>query len=487
MRKTAAAVAVAVLALAAATAARGDVVIRLKNGVEVRVPVAREDVASISFEDGGRPAAAPAQTPPAQTPPAQTPPAQTPSSQTPVKVTTPSAGYDQPPLPPGQAGPSGPQLPGASQFLPGAFGRAGAEAGGSGRVIRIGRGKQYERLGDVAGSLQNGDTVEIEAGLYINDFAELSASNLTLKGVGGRPHFRASVSPPNGKAIWVISGDDVTVDNIEFSGADVGDDNGAGIRAEGGKLTVRNAYFHHNEFGLLSANNPEQELTIANSEVGYNIRKDNYAHGIYVGDIKRFTLINSYVHHNHRGHQVKSRARETYILYNRLSDEDGVGSYLIDDSNCGTLVVLGNVLHKGANAENHTAISFGAEGCKGAGHRLYVGNNTYVNGSGSGSMVKNHSGDVGVMANNLVIGAGLYQGDMTDRNNVKGSLSDLVNPAAFDYRLKPGSSAIDKAAEPGRLGSFSLTPVQEYVHPMKARKRPAAGRLDVGAYEFVPR
>ena len=56
-----------------------------------------------------------------------------------------------------------------------------------------------------------------------------------------------------GKAIWVIAGDDVTVENITFSGARVPDQNGAGIRAEGKNLTVRSSRFYDNENGILAA------------------------------------------------------------------------------------------------------------------------------------------------------------------------------------------------------------------------------------------
>ncbi|MEN3951018.1 right-handed parallel beta-helix repeat-containing protein [Iodidimonas sp. SYSU 1G8] len=469
---------VAAAGLLLAPVAWGEMVIRLKNGVEIKVPVAQEDIASIGFEGGGK---SPAPQP-------QSAPAPAPAAPAPVKVTGASPAYAQPPIPPSEAAAaSGPALPGASTFKAGAFAPPGAATGSgeSGRVIQIGKGKQYERFGDVVSTLQNGDSVEIEGGLYINDFAEITASNIRIKGINGRPHFRASVSPPNNKAIWVVSGDNVTIDNIEFSGADVGDDNGAGIRAEGGKIIIRNSYFHHNEFGFLSANIPEQEVYIANSEFAYNLRKDNYAHGIYIGAIRKFTLVNSYVHHNHRGHQVKTRAAESFILYNRLTDEDGVGSYLVDASNCGKLVVMGNVLQKGSNAENHTAIAFGAEGCKGAGHKLQVVSNTYVNGLGSGPFIKNHSGDIGVMMNNLVVGGAMYEGSMTSKNNVASSISSFVNPAAFDYRLKPGADAIDKGADAGKLDGLSLTPSQEYVHPMKARKRVVNGKLDAGAYEFT--
>ena len=55
-----------------------------------------------------------------------------------------------------------------------------------------------------------------------------------------------------GKAIWVIQGDDTTVESVVFTGAAVVDKNGAGIRQEGKNLTVRRCYFHDNEDGILA-------------------------------------------------------------------------------------------------------------------------------------------------------------------------------------------------------------------------------------------
>ena len=248
-----------VAALGAASIARGDVIIKLKNGVEIKVPVAKDDIASITMEEGGKTAVTAPATPAA--PPAPVEPA------APAKPKE----YSQTPVSPDElAKAKGPELPEASSFKQGAFGK-GTATGGGGRIIHVGAGKDYERLGDVAGSLQNGDVVEIEGGLYLNDFAEISASDITLRGVNGRPHFRATAGPPNGKGIWVLSGDNVSVDNIEFSGAEVPDLNGAGIRYEGAKLDVRNSSFHHNQSGILTINRPDMVVEIRNSEFGYRI------------------------------------------------------------------------------------------------------------------------------------------------------------------------------------------------------------------------
>ena len=57
---------------------------------------------------------------------------------------------------------------------------------------------------------------------------ELATGSLETGSAGTRLH--------QDKAIWVIKGNNVLVENIEFFNARSSDDNGAGIRAQGARL-----------------------------------------------------------------------------------------------------------------------------------------------------------------------------------------------------------------------------------------------------------
>jgi len=92
--------------------------------------------------------------------------------------------------------------------------------------------------------------------------------------------FRPPDKTPGGKGIWVISGNDTVVENIEFSGAAVPDANGAGIRFEGVNLTVRNCYFHHNQNGILTNNQQVGELLVEYTEFGFNGDGSGQTHNI---------------------------------------------------------------------------------------------------------------------------------------------------------------------------------------------------------------
>ncbi|MGD2118261.1 MAG: right-handed parallel beta-helix repeat-containing protein [Chromatiales bacterium] len=352
----------------------------------------------------------------------------------------------------------------------------------SGRVWRVGPGLQYETPGQLRKLVRDGDTIEILPGTYLNDSVVWHRNRLTFRGVGGRPHlqFDAHGRIGNGKAIWVIGGDDVLVENIEFSGARVPHLNGAGIRVEGRNLTVRNCHFHHNEFAILSGR-IDGRLTIENSEFGYQHREGRFAHGVYVGDVNRLVFRGNYVHHSDEGHHLKSRARINEIAYNRMTDErDGNSSYLIDLPNCGRSVIIGNLLHQGAHTANNSAIAYGAEGCKDKPKSLQVLFNTFVNDNPlGGNFVRNWTDTPVLVSNNLLFGTGLLaEGPVQAVSNLNNAEPGLRDVAGFDYQLLPGSPAID-AADPD-----SQQPLWQYRHPLQLEPRPTVGQTDIGAYEY---
>ena len=91
---------------------------------------------------------------------------------------------------------------------------------------------------------RSGDTINVQAGTYTNDFVTAFKS-ITLQAVGGVVKMVATVAPPNGKAIIDEggSGVNVTINGFDISGAAVADGNGAAIRYEGGNLTLNNDLF----------------------------------------------------------------------------------------------------------------------------------------------------------------------------------------------------------------------------------------------------
>ena len=356
-----------------------------------------------------------------------------------------------------------------------------------GATLQVGFGKKYLVPSIAAKFAKDGDTIEIDAGDYPKDAATWKQNNLTIRGVGGQAHLNADGASAEGKGIWVIRGNNVIIENIEFSGAQVRDRNGAGIRLEGAGLTIRNCYFHDNQNGILTGANENSDILIENSEFSHNGAGDGRSHNMYIGAVRSFTLKYSYSHHAQVGHTVKSRARTNYILYNRIMDEDdGNSSYSIDISNGGIAYVIGNLVQQGQKTENSGIISYGAEGLQSSVNEFYLINNTVVNDRPQGGefvFVKPGTMPVRIV-NNLFIGKGRIEAaGGEESHNIRGDKSELISPLTYDYRLKPKAEAVNAGIEPGSANDFSLRPVDQYVHKASSEPRPQSGKIDVGAYE----
>jgi hypothetical protein len=227
-------------------------------------------------------------------------------------------------------------------------------------TLKVGAGQAFSTIASAIAASSAGDVIEIDAGTYTNDFAFIG-HDLTLKGVGGLAKLHAVASPPNGKAILTTNAH-VTIDHLEFTGAKVPHQNGAGIRYEGGSLTITNSWFHHNQNGILAASSPGGTISIAFSEFDHNGNNDGKTHNIYVNEIAKLSITNSYFHDVSKGHHIKSRAFETVVTDSRLIDGSTyASSYSIDLPNGGTGIVTGNYIEQGPLAENRTLIHLGGE------------------------------------------------------------------------------------------------------------------------------
>ena len=130
----------------------------------------------------------------------------------------------------------------------------------------------------------------------------------TLRAVGGRVLLSAAGASAEGKAIWVIRGNNVLVEGFDFRDARVSARNGAGIRFETGSLTIRDCSFTNNEMGLLTSNDGGAELVVEGSEFAHNGAEGRHNHNLYVGSIRKLTVSGSYFHHARIGHLLKTRA-----------------------------------------------------------------------------------------------------------------------------------------------------------------------------------
>jgi hypothetical protein len=373
--------------------------------------------------------------------------------------------FDVPPLPPN------PMQPLAAAADPPAAAAS---------VIRVGPTRAIRTIAEAARRATDGSTIEIDPGDYRADAATWSQSDLTIRGRGEQVRLIADGAHAEGKAIWVVRGDRVTIEGIHFIGARVSDHNGAGIRHEQGRLLVRRCAFFDNQMGILTGNDGKAELQIEQSEFGHHHNAARISHAIYVGSIASFRLSGSWVHHVNRGHLVKSRARSNRIEYNRLTDESGGrASYELELPNGGDTVVVGNVIQQGAGTSNSVIVSYGAEGLRWPVNTLRFVHNTVVNDRPlGGTFLRVAPGTQAVtLRNNLWVGAGRVDAPAgaDAAGDERASWEDLVRPSREDYRINEATRARLHGRALAQV-DVAWAPRREYAHPLATRPLPEPAR-----------
>ena len=373
-----------------------------------------------------------------------------------------------------------------------------AAGGASAATLSVGPGKTYAAPCAAFAKAQAGDIVEIAGNkTYSGDVCAISANDLTIRGVNGRPKIDAAGKNAQGKGIWVVKGSNIKIENVEMYGATVPDRNGAALRLEGTNFTLRSSFLHDNENGILTGANASSNIVIENTEFGYNGRGDGYTHNVYIGNVASLTFLYNFSHDANVGHNLKSRAKVNTIAYNRFSStpagqtgttKSGKPSYEIDLPNAGTSYVIGNVIHQPASHSNPGMLSYGFEGASNPGKDLYVVNNTFLNDDSSRGTFVAVSGNVSTPAllqNNIFGGTGTVTGQASaiDRTNFRSVAPGFINRLLFDLHPTANVLVINAGSVPGVSASgFSLAPVAQYKHLAAGEARPAWGARDIGAY-----
>ena len=345
-----------------------------------------------------------------------------------------------------------------------------------------------------ANVLKDGDSIFINGGTYSgnNALANWKQNNLYIAGKNSKAIMKADGKQILGKGIWVLSGNNIKVYNIEFTGAVVNDHNGAGIRLDGNGMHVNNCSFHHNENGILISNTNAGTVIVENSELYENGYGDGLTHNIYCGYIDKLIFQGNYSHHAKIGHCLKSRAKENQVLYNRIRDEQtGTSSRLIDIPNGGKTLIKGNVLTQGPNAQNNNLIGYGLENYKtGYDRDLYITNNTMINyRKASCIFVYIKSGaNTAQIINNIMAGKGdslLGTATLSTNNFITDSISKLqfVDEFKYNYSLQKTSPAIDQGMVLGSANGLNLSPMEQPTLT-GTETRVIYNLIDIGAIEF---
>jgi hypothetical protein len=286
---------------------------------------------------------------------------------------------------------------------------AGGPAGAA--TLEVGAGKPYPAPSDAAAVAHDGDRVVIAAGEYF-DCAVWHASNLVIEGAGPAATVITDKTC-QGKALFVLDGDNTTVRNLTLTRARVPDGNGAGIRAEGGSLTVAHVRFVNNQNGILAAPMPQASILISDSEFLRNgaCEGSGCAHGIYVNALKLLRIERSKFLETKQGHQIKSRAARTEVIGCDIADgPTGTASYSIDIPNGGAVLVQDTRIEKGPKSENHVAgVIVGEEGVTQRTPEIRVERNVFqVDADYPSNLVRNLTATEAALQGNRLVGASAH-------------------------------------------------------------------------------
>lgn len=258
----------------------------------------------------------------------------------------------------------------------------------TGRVWRVGAGQAVDRIADAVRQAADGDTILIQPGTYRGDVGVIHHRRLRLIGLGPgdaagppRPRLEAAGQHAEGKAMWVVRGGDIQIENLDFDGARVPDGNGAAIRFERGQLTLRDCGFSNHQTCLLTSDQADARLSLDHCQFSQApANPTGLPHLVYVGRIARLRMRACQLRQGLDGHLLKSRARQT-VLHDNLIDDgpQGQASYEIDLPEGGDAWIESNTVVQAAATRNAVMLAYGAEGGRWPVNRLVLRRNTFIN------------------------------------------------------------------------------------------------------------
>lgn len=212
-------------------------------------------------------------------------------------------------------------------------------------------------------ALTDGGTLLIRGGASYNVTGTLARNGVTLKGVGGKATLDGLMNPSfpaQGKGLIVQQGSAATYEDLIFRNVAVPDQNGVGVRLEGGGTTTfRRCEFRDSQEGILTDN--ESNIAVVMEDcIGDNLGAgDGFSHGVYCGTIGSFTVTGGSWTNSNVGHLLKSRAARTHIENVVLTE--GRASRAVDVPNGGVVEILGCTISQSQDTNNPEIIGYGFE------------------------------------------------------------------------------------------------------------------------------
>jgi hypothetical protein len=242
-------------------------------------------------------------------------------------------------------------------------------------TLEVGADKPFRQPSEAAAKAGDGDIVAIDPGEYY-DCAVWRQNRLTIRATA--PGAVITDRTCQGKALFIVDGNDVTISGLTFARARVPDRNGAGIRAEGGSLTLQQDTFINNETGVLAADAPQSELRIVDCAFTRNgvLDEDKAGRALLSGRLGRLVVEGSHFSATRGEEHIFSAAARTELIADDIEDDPtGTRLALVVAAAGGEVLLRDNVLRRGTNPArvNAAMLVMGGDGqahISGGGNRL---------------------------------------------------------------------------------------------------------------------
>jgi hypothetical protein len=239
----------------------------------------------------------------------------------------------------------------------------GARGPCSEKAICVGPNLAYPSLAKAVAAARAGDVIEVVPGTYHETFA-VTQPRIVIRGFHGQAHVDcAGLRPVNDKACIVLAAADVTLEDLEISGAEISaaaGNNAACVRNEPDiDFKLSKIVCHGSQGGILTNGG---KVVIENSEF-FDNGWDGLSHNAYLGgNCLSVTIRNSKFHDARVGHEFKSRCAVTTI--SNTSFHAVKGSRGLDLPDGGAVTIEGGEIRQEITVQNSEMIGFAAESCR---------------------------------------------------------------------------------------------------------------------------
>ncbi len=406
--------------------------------------------------------------------------------------------------------------------------------------LQVGSGKPFARIEDALAAAKAGDTIVVfplpKNQPYEKVALQIRTAKLTLRAadkdrvkLSGKGYdYSGAGKVPRAIVQFNAGADGCVLEGFELSDAHNQTHNGAGVRInQANDITVRRCDIHDNDMGIMSngdgTDRTGREQLIESCRIHSNgsDKEPGFNHNLYLGGTS-VRLIACEVFKSTTGHNVKSRAHQTFILNCHIHDAANREIDLVDSADTvpahSDAVLVGNIIVKDFNCTgNRGVIHFGQDGKKEHDGTLWLAHNSIItpyitpvvtlsSPKASARLYNNlvHDGyerqhgqvliDPGKAGADAVAGSHNYvssgfaeQLPASIEKSIIGDPKERSPMATWDkgdFQLRKGSPAINSGRPlPEELTKLLGEKLFEYGVPLARSPRKDDGKPDIGAYE----